>query len=142
MNFKYKSLMLEVGVEDICPPTESVSNEIQAYRFTYEKLEDDRNFKPVYIKKPQRFNDKSDVEKCSGFGISLYKSEEHAVKKYSTLSNIIQNIGKTIGTHLAKGQILNDFGVITPIDEEGHFDLHESDTCNLHNIFTIVRKIA
>jgi len=134
--------MLDVGIAEICPPTEAIPKELQAYRFIYEKIDDDRNFKPVYIKKPQRFNDKSDVDKCSGFGISLYKSEEHAIKKYTILANVVQNIGKTIGTHLAKGQILNDFGVVTPIDDEGHFDLHESDTCNLHNNFTVIKKIA
>jgi len=142
MNFKYKSKMLEAGVGDVCPPTESISQEIQAFRFIYEKIEDDRNFVPAYIKKPQRFNDKSDTEKCSGFGVSLYKSEEHAIKKYSALANIIQNIGKTIGTHLAQGKVLKDFGVITPIDIEGHFDLHEFDSCNLQNSFVVVRKIA
>ncbi|MDB5015388.1 MAG: Integral rane protein [Mucilaginibacter sp.] len=134
--------MLEAGIAEICPPTESIQREIQAFRFIYERIEDDRNFIPVYIKKPQRFNHKSDAEKCSGFGISLYNSEERAIKKYSSLINVVQNIGKTIGTHLAEGKILKDFGVTTPIDGEGHFDLHESDTCNLHNKFTVVRKIA
>jgi len=134
--------MFAMGIADICPPTDCIPKEIQAYRFTYEIIGDERNFIPVYLRTPRRFNDKSDLEKCSGFGISLYKSEEQAIAKYTTLRNIIQNISKTIGTHLAKGKIIERHGVITPVDVEGHFDLHESEECNLHNEFIILRKIA
>jgi len=134
--------MLAIGIADICPPTECTLKEIQAYRFTHEIITDERNFMPVYLKNPKRFNDKSDLDKCSGFAISLYQSEEQAITKYNNLRNIVQNISKTIGTHLAQGNIIKDHGVITPIDQEGHFDLHESEECNLHNEFVILKKIA
>ena len=134
--------MLEIGIAELCPPIECISTEMQAFRFTYELIEDKRNFEPVYIKQPRRFNDKSDAEKCSAFGISLFQSEDQALTKYNALQNNIRNIGKAIGTHLAKGKIDYDCGIITPIDEEGHFDLHESNTCNLHNDFIVIKKIA
>ena len=133
--------MIEIGIANICPPVECINTTVQAYRFTYESINDEKNFQPVYIKKPKRFNDKSDLDKCNAFGISLYQSEEQATFKFNSLRNIIQNIGKTIGTHLAKGLIKDEFGVITPFDHEGHFDLHESDISNLHNAFTIIKKL-
>ena len=134
--------MLDIGIAEICPPVECISTEMQAYRFTYETIEDKRNFEPVFAKNPRRFNDKSDAEKCSAFGISLYQSEAQAITKYIILKSIVQNIGKTIGTHLAKGIIYKHYGVITPIDEEGHFDLHESQECNLHNDFTVIQELV
>ena len=141
MNFKYKNNMLEISIENMCPPVECTTANIQAYRFTYELITDEKNFQPAYIKKPKRFNDKSDLDKCSALGISLYQSEEHATLKFNSLKNNIQNIGKTIGTHLAKGIIQKDFGVITSIDTEGHFDLHESEECNLQDEFAIIKKL-
>ncbi len=133
--------MLEIGVAEICPPTECVSAEMQAYRFTYGLISDKKNFEPVFVKNPRRFNDKADAEKCSSFGISLYKSEEQAITKYFILKNLIKNIGKTIGTHLAEGWINETHGVVTPIDEEGHFDLHEFEECDLHQDFKILKEI-
>lgn len=142
MNFKYKNNMLEIGIADICPPVDCINSTIQAYRFTYDSINNEKNFQPVYVKKPKRFNDKSDLEKCSAFGISLYQSEEQATNKFNMLKDIIQNIGKTIGTHLATGLIKEYFGVITLIDKDGHFDLHELVDCDLTNEFTIIKKLV
>lgn len=134
--------MLEIGIANICPPVECVPTEIQAFRFTYESIADERNFQPVSIKQPKRFNDKSDLEKCSGFGISLFQTEEFAINRYNKLKKTSPQIEKTIGSYLATGKINNNDGVITPINESGHFDLHESDICNLHDRFSIIKKIA
>lgn len=135
--FKYKAIALLTQ----CPPLESVSKEIDAYRYTFDPITNSENFIPQVVKKPGRFNDKSDLEKCSGYGLSLYENEQKAVDYYAELAKTISNIKKLVGSHLAKGKLeLND-GVCTDVDIHGHFDLHEYENADLSQKFSIIKPL-
>lgn len=136
--FKHKA---SIDLLISCPPTNSKNREMEAYRYTFDQISNPENFKPQIIKKPARFNDRTDLEKCSGFGISLYEDEQKAVDFYSELSKTISNIKKLVGSHLAKGKLATNDGVCTDVDAQGHFDLHEYENTNLSQKFSIIKAL-
>lgn len=125
----------------ICPCEDAISKEILAFRFVFENMDNLDNFIPQSIKaiqqdkKPRRFP-KTPVFLCDGFGLSMYISKESAKTAWGHLP--IQARNNLAYKQIAKGLIEKNDGVITPIQTNGHFDLHEFQHTDLAKKFTII----
>jgi hypothetical protein len=137
--FKYKANIESLNPQ--CPPKECLNKEIEAYRYTFNEIKNPENFKPAVLKNPGRFNDKSDLMKCSGYGLSMYDDEQRAISSYEELSKTIKKIKQSIGSHLAKGVIGKIDGVCGEINGKGHFDFHEYENISLSTKFSIIKEL-
>ncbi len=138
MHFKYQSFIESIPE---CPPTKRVSGTFPAYRFVYADINNPQNFLPPCVKKPNRQNVKGDAARCGGFGLSFYDTLENARASYAELKGrMSSNIYKAIGTHIARGQICEDDGVITEKTSTGHFELHEYAHADFSRRFIIEDK--
>lgn len=139
MHFKYHEYLK--GFPD-CPPSSYKRKDVVAYRFVFEDL-DENSFLPALVKKPKRvlIND-SDSVRCQAHGLSLFDTLENAEEFYSNLPpNTSKNRHKTIGSHIAEGNIDKSDGVVSRVSSNGHFTLHESNNADLPSKFNIVKKI-
>jgi hypothetical protein len=134
MEYKYRNI---ISALYNCPPYNCYSAEIDAFRFVHKDINHENNFLPGILIKPNRTNDQSDKFICSYCGLSFFSSIDQAKTRYSKL-RFSKKIAKIIGTHIAHGKLAPDDGVITPPNEEGHFDLHEFESANLKTKFTII----
>lgn len=105
MPFKYGHNI--EGFEN-CPPGHYESREFTAYRFVFGEITHRGNFLPVLEIKPKRINAPefmADQTKCLGYALSLFDSLEHAQRRYQQISRYNKNFYKTVGTHVAEGEI-------------------------------------
>jgi len=138
MHFKYKAFINPIPN---CPPEDSQSQEITAFRFVFEDLNHQNNFIPVLLINPPRINTptfKKDANKCAGYALSFFDTLENAKKRYFELKykRGLKNIHKILGTHIAQGVIRENDGVISKVDKHGHFNLHEFEEVDLKSQFS------
>jgi hypothetical protein len=127
-----------------CPPPSCGNVNRKAYRFTFEDINNVNNFLPVAIINPQRFtpSNSPDSMLCSSYGLSLYDTFDHAKQRLTSLAKTISKTGyNRVGTHVAEGDIDINDGVASEIGRDGHFTLHESNTADLSNKFSVIQKI-
>ena len=77
----------------------------------------------------------------SGCALSCFNQEDKAVKRYESLRKTIPNIGRSIGDALCYGVLDANDGLITQINNEGHFDLYEFCGCELSSKFRMKKKL-
>ena len=104
-------------------------------------MDDERNFVPQYFKKPARFYLKSDSEKCTSIGLSLFDSEENAKRQFEELSKRFRHEAYFMGQKVAKSTLLPDFGLTDKPNRQGHFTLHPFEEVALKNHFSIVASL-
>ena len=76
------------------------------------------------------------------YALSCFNNQEKAERRYSSLCKSFKRTPKVIGDSLCGGIIENDDGMITLPDlASGHFDLYESETCDLSKTFNIIEKL-
>ena len=110
-----------------CPPQNYIPQNRIAYRWIFEDINHEDNFKPVFFKTPKRFIEKSDEERCLAMGLSFFHNSEKAEHRFLQLKKRLgQDAYKILGTKIAEGQIVETDGVCSAIDEKGHFTLHLS----------------
>lgn len=139
MRFKY-----HIFVHDLtdCPPSHAYAQDLTAFRFVFNQIDDQRNFVPVYILKPKRRLARDPHYKtCSGYGLSLFDSLENACKRYADLVESVPNFPQTVGTHIAKGQSNKSDGVVTEPNADGHLTLYEFEHIDLQVKFQIVHQV-
>lgn len=126
-----------------CPPMYYQSKLISpVFRWVFDDLEDERNFLPQYHRKPQRFINKEDVDKCKSMALSLFDNFNGALKRYEELKTFMgDNISKVLGTQLAQGSIEEDDGVNSEIERLGHFSHHSSESVEYVEKFVIIQKL-
>lgn len=126
MTFKYQSDYDKLS--EVCPPKQFTNLEVNpAFRWLFDE-NDQRNFVPQYHRNPKRFIEKNDELKCTAMGLSFFKDLQGAEERYIQLSEIVPNIGKTIGTFTSKGFILEADGVSGDFGHSGHFTHHAYKT--------------
>ena len=92
------------------------------------------NFRPPAAIKPSRtWGD--DDERCEAFALSLFETAEALVVEMAALEKNFKQLRKRIGNHIATGNIETTDGVMSTPDQKGHFNLHESETCQLESKF-------
>jgi CRISPR/Cas system CMR-associated protein Cmr5 small subunit len=120
----------------ICDTSNFKEIEKDSFRWTFEDINDIRNFEPIYINNPKRKQ-----ENCLGFALSFYISKNEAIKKYKDLTLGKPNLYKKLGTHIANGLLTNTDGIGGDPDEIGHFDFFTYKSANLYDKFTIIESI-
>jgi len=139
MDYKYRDFIQ--GLPN-CPPRQAQSQNLEAFRFVFTEINDERNFAPAFIRKPSRRNEATDPAiTCNGYGLSMFDTLDNARKQYCAYLNSYPNFHKIAGTHIAKGQISKDDGVVTDKNGEGHFTLYEFEKANLSQKFSIVVQV-
>lgn len=141
MRFKYQS---EIESIPDCPPDDYKSQRLKAFRFVFEDTNHQNNFRPVLIIKPRRRKTgmfRRNTAKCQGYGLSFFDSLENAHQKYFKLIKIRPQLAKTLGTHIAEGVIDRTDGVVSKINREGHFTLHEFEQVDLKDKFSPVLEV-
>jgi hypothetical protein len=137
MTFKYAAEMASLAC---CPPSDVVPCDREVYRFVHKEIADTRNFMCVRKLSPTR--KLKPEHRCSGLGLSLFVSEEKAIKRYKELKSYIPNLEKTLGNSLAAGIIKPDDGRMSLPSTNGHFDLWEAEGANLVDQFRIIADLA
>lgn len=136
-----KKLQNQTIIDDLgirCPAENFIEKETKAYRWVFDKIEDERNFMPQYLKKPKRFNTKPPKVICQSLGLSLYFTEADARKKFLFLKRqLTDKAYKYLGTKIAEGQIKPIFGLTNDINEEGHFTHYPYEAIELKDYFKI-----
>ena len=137
--FKYQKWFDELKVP--CPPEEYLEKETIAFRWVFEDLDDERNFIPQFLKKPERFQNSPLKAKCRAFGLSMFDSEESALASFRNLINRTKIKSSKVGTHLAKGKISGYDGVSSTADTSGHFTFHPFLETDLKHQFEIISNL-
>lgn len=115
---------------------------MNAYRFVFNPI-CSKSFIPQGIKKPERIsNTNVQRKKCSLLGLSMFTTEDKAIAKYQELKKQFKNVNKIIGTHLAKGKIQAEDGLVTKHDKKGHFDFFEYVDTDLTKRFAISKDLG
>jgi hypothetical protein len=93
------------------------------------------------VKNPRRrFRD--DRANCGAYALSFFISPEHAIAKYAQLAAGHPNVGKTLGSHLARGSLVEADGIATPPSQSGHFDLFEEAGRDLFPRFEVIQLLS
>jgi hypothetical protein len=139
--FKYQNYINQLS--EPCPPSNYQPKAMTAYRFVFEETssKSKNNFLPILMIQPKRQLNFNDTQKCQGYALSLFDTQENAEKRYLKLKKQIKNISKTLGTHLAEGQITQQDGVVSKTDNNGHFSLHEFNNTDLSSKFSIISSL-
>lgn len=129
--FKYEDYF-RIHELDNCPPNTYKKLNLTAYRYIFEDLEDERNFKPVYLldeNYPKRLNAAKDLEmKCKGFGLSMYQDKKGAIANYKRwIAKTNGKFAKIVGSFITTIEIIETDGVCSDIENaDTHFTFHES----------------
>ncbi len=111
-----------------CPPNHFKPHKIETvYRWTFEKIEDNRNFQSQYHKKPKRFHLKSDIDKCKALALSMFNDLAGAKIRFEELAEDMgDKVYENLGNRIAKGFIDTESGLNGNIERLGHFNHHPS----------------
>jgi hypothetical protein len=144
MPFKYQKYLETLSIP--CPPVDYKPESRVAFRFVFETTHEkyQNNFLPILIIKPARKNRfKEDSSQCQGYALSLFDSLAQANQKFINLTRKTNPyiLKESLGTHLAQGIIEPGDGVVSAINEEGHFSLHEFEETDLQKKFRIISSL-
>ena len=120
---KFFNEIKKSGIQD-CPPSR-IAKTTQAYHLAVLPLDDSRNFRTPFERKPRRNNVKD--YKCTEYAISFFSSATNAEKFFFTKLN--ERIRSILGyTHMASGELTEEDGYQTNPRVDGHFDLFEFES--------------
>jgi hypothetical protein len=138
--FKYQTYFEKLTTP--CPPINYTAENRAAFRWIFDKITDDENYKPVYFKNPKRFNDKSDEERCMAMGLSFFDTLQTAEHRFGQLKKRLgQETYKILGSQIAGGQIQKSDGVNSSVDKNGHFTHHPSSDFKFFEKIIIIKQL-
>lgn len=108
-----------------------------AYRWTFEDINDPRNFLPPYI-----LDDNRKKELATGYAISLFETKEAGISRLQELTYNKKQLFKKLGNCIAQGTISEDSGICNTPNSYKHFDLFEFINVDLKLTFSVLEKIA
>lgn len=138
MSLKYAD---QVSSIPDCPASHYGGRDARAYRFVFHERMGE-SFLPPLAKSPQRALKMNTIERCGGWALSFFNSEEAAVAFYAKLQKVNPKVHKTIGDSVAGGQLFAADGLADLPDDRGHFDLHESSSAVLHDRFQTTQRLV
>jgi hypothetical protein len=141
-SLKYQYLIDEIDLNDgcTCPPENAEASHRIAFRYVFENDPNLESHKPGRLKNPKRVGKTGD-ESCSLCSISCFETVQQAITKYRDLVNTRPNLANVLGDSLAMGELDEMSGLVTEIDEHGHFDLFEFSTFDPFKRFIFIQKI-
>lgn len=108
-----------------------------AYRWVHQNIDDPRNFIPrPCIKKNYEVKDFTD------WGISLFNTEENAIKRLQNYTQDKPMLYKVLGSCIAKGNLKKMHGICDIPAKSGHFNLMEYKEVNLRPEFEIIKIVC
>ena len=132
MEYKYKKIFDELFLDN-CPPTSYQPIAKQPYRWVFEKDNSD-NFTPQYLKKPARFQSKSEAEKCSALALSFFETKEQAISRFLFLKQSMgDKVYEELGLFTACLQIEQNDGIAEEPNKTGHFNFHPAEGTSLES---------
>jgi hypothetical protein len=108
----------------------------EAYRWTFENINNSKNFRPIYYLQPKR---KRNTYK--GWALSFFNSNVAAKKRLLELTATKKKLFKKLGTHIAKGKLSTRDGISEKVDGKGHFNHFEYENVDLLSKFTIIEQV-
>jgi len=113
-----------------------IEQERSAFRWTFKDINDERNFLPRFLLKP-------DMQKndCKGWGISFFDTQESAKKRLIEIVGYRKNLYKKLGDHIAKGNLVIEDGLSDKAHNNGHFTHFEYEKVDLSLAFNIIENI-
>ncbi|MFN0049691.1 MAG: hypothetical protein ACKVOU_11265 [Cytophagales bacterium] len=134
MSFKRLKYQLLLDNYPNCPPKEFMEVKKSAFRWVYENIDNEKNFKPLHLisDPPPKMLDDSDLM-CLGYGLSLFDSFEKAYSKYKNLFKSKRNFSKSVGSYIVKIDIQFDDGMASIPNIQGHFTFHEYENTDLRS---------
>lgn len=142
-DFKYSEELKEVAKRGANLPSLFVPYDTNAYRFVF-RNNIPKSYIPAYLMSPKRVTKDEEKHKLStsGYALSLFNTEDNAVKKYAELSASFRNIKLTIGDTVSYGVLTSKDGMISKTNSSnGHFDLYEFKGCDLAQRFTLLEDV-
>lgn len=124
-----------------CPPNHYQEKDKICYRWVFESIKDEKNFKAQADKNPSIINSKDDRLKCDYYALSFHNSLENSRRAFEFLENNVKNARKRLGSHIAKGKIEQTDGVAEEPNDIGHFNFHPSQKCNFGEKFVILEEL-
>ena len=111
MEFQYQEDYNKLN--QTCPPTDHTAQEIEpVYRWVFDTIDDDRNFKSQFHKNPKRFLNKDDTSKCHALSLSMFNNLENSIIRFKELKDTMgDSITQTLGSKVAVGKISKTDGV-------------------------------
>lgn len=107
-----------------------------AFRWTFEDINDERNFRPRFLLKPDmKRND------CRGWGLSFFNTQESAKTRLIEIVGYRKNLYKKLGTHVATGDLVGADGISDEARSDGHFTHFEYQNVDLSVKFDIIEQI-
>jgi hypothetical protein len=130
MTYKYQ-LYLE-NIPD-CPPENYSEINKSAFRWLHEEIDNDNNFKPVLLQSPKRALNMNHLNKCKGYGLSLFNTANGAIERYLDIIASKPNLIETFGNSLGEISLTNKDGVGSEpeTNNNGHFTFHEYENTDL-----------
>ena len=139
MKYYYEEKIKKLSHE--CPPIHYEGKSRICFRWVFEKIENEENFKAQADKKPSIINSKEDKKICDYYALSFHDTLENSRNAFEFLENIVKNARKRLGSHIAKGRIDHSDGVAEEPDDNGHFNLHPSQENNFGEKFVILEEL-
>jgi hypothetical protein len=134
-----------------CPPEHYKSKNMPVYRWVFDDINDENNFKPrwyilpdVELEKVEQITDamKRDTQKCSMLALSMFVSEDDAKNRFEYfLDTHGKKSYKRFGTNISKGEITENDGVNEAPNNAGHFNHHPVRGCEYEKRFIIISKL-
>jgi hypothetical protein len=138
--FKYQNELEKLTI--VCPPLDYIARNRVAFRWFFDDLKDDNNFKPVYFKNPKRFNDKLEDDICLSMGLSFFEALENAENRFFKLKKRLgEEAFKILGTQIVEVTITEKEGVNNVADVNGHFTHHPSIEFKYSKKISIIKSL-
>ena len=137
--FRYREYMEPLSVP--CPPDDYEPRETIAFRWVFERMDDEQNFVPQFFKNPNYANASEKIQ-CQALGLSFFLAEHQARTRFEKLFNRIGSTAyETLGKNVAKGN-LNPFdGPSNLVDSSGHFTFHPFENSAFEQNFVIISSL-
>ncbi len=140
MIFEYQN---EYDKLDDCPPKNYDAKDItKVFRWVFEDINDERNFKTQYHKNPKRFQVKSDLEVCKSLALSMFEDKKGAQERFEELcEDLGDKAYQILGSHLAQGKITATCGVNSKTERLSHFNHHPTSGIPSKSTFSIIDSL-
>jgi len=140
IKYHLKIAAIEKAINGNCIGATYQEKDTDAYRWTFEDISDERNFRPRALDSQNPQQEKT-AKKCTGWSLSFFDSQKNAIEKLNYYCADKPNFYKKLGTHVAKGKIEKTDGKSGDINTSGHFEHFEYKDVDFSKKFKVEFKI-
>lgn len=130
MNLKYYEEITKLN----CSLSRFSERNRTAFRWVIDTIDHPNNFLPRAIIVGR--------SSCGDWGLSFFDTLQQSEERLLHIIRDKPRLSKKLGNHIAEGLLTATDGISEDCNEEGHFNLHEYEGCDLKSKFNIVKKVA